>query len=137
MVRSGPDCPTPPLRLPCQETDEALEPAQIVRHVAEFPQQLRVAEFADHGIAGTAERDGADAAGGPRQDLGAPQCGCRALAFLGGARARGASVVLQEWQCYVVRDIGHLYLSRFDRSGGTTACAERMGRHATGRDRRL
>ena len=44
-------------------TMQLAQPAQIVRHVAEFPQQLRVAEFADHGIAGAAERDRADAAG--------------------------------------------------------------------------
>ena len=43
--------------------------AQIIRHVAEFSQQLGVAEFADHGIAGTAEGDRADAAGGLRQQL--------------------------------------------------------------------
>ncbi len=39
-----------------------LQRDQIIRHVAEFSQHLRVAEFADHGIAGAAERDRADAA---------------------------------------------------------------------------
>ena len=53
---------------------DALQSAQIVRHAAEFSEQLSVAEFADHGIAGAAEGDRADAAGGPRQDFRAPQC---------------------------------------------------------------
>jgi GGDEF domain-containing protein len=40
-----------------------LQPAEIIRHIAELAQQFRVAEFADHGIAAAAEGDGADAAG--------------------------------------------------------------------------
>jgi hypothetical protein len=41
-----------------------LQSAQIIRHLAEFSEQLSVAEFADHGIAGAAEGDRANAAGG-------------------------------------------------------------------------
>ena len=44
------------------------KPAQIVRHVAEFPQQSGVPEFADHRIASAAEGDRADMAGAARQD---------------------------------------------------------------------
>jgi len=72
------------------------QPAQIVRHVAEFPQELRVAEFADHGIAAAAEGDRADAAGDPRQDFRAARCRRRTLAFLRGAGDRRAALVLQE-----------------------------------------
>jgi hypothetical protein len=68
--------------------------AQIVRHAAEFSQHLRVAEFADHGIAGAAERDRTDAARASRQQFGAPQRGGRALAFLGAACDRRTALVL-------------------------------------------
>ena len=44
--------------------DTASEPVQIIRYVAEYFEQPRVAEFADQGIAGAAEGDRADAAGG-------------------------------------------------------------------------
>jgi hypothetical protein len=32
-----------------------LQPAEIIRHIAELAQQFRVAEFADHGITAAAE----------------------------------------------------------------------------------
>jgi hypothetical protein len=49
-------------RNPRQPEIPALKPAQIVRHVAEFLEQLGVAKFADHGVACPAERDRANAA---------------------------------------------------------------------------
>ena len=60
----------PPIRVGslsafCLSSDYGrLQPAQIIRHVAEFSQQSRVAELADHRVAGAAEGDRADAAGG-------------------------------------------------------------------------
>src|SRR3981081_888322 len=44
-------------------SENALQPAQVIRYIAEFLQHLGVAEFTDHGIAGAAESDCADAAG--------------------------------------------------------------------------
>src|SRR5829696_8232787 len=75
----------------------ALQPAEIIRHIAELAQQFRVAEFTHHGIAAAAEGDGADAAGRPGHRLGAPQ------------RDRRAAIVLQEWHCNVISDIGHWF----------------------------
>jgi len=49
-------------RLGSSQCRRYLQPAQIVRHVAEFLEQLSIAEFADHGIPGAAEGDCADAA---------------------------------------------------------------------------
>ena len=67
---------------------ESFHPAQIVRHLAEFPEQPSIAEFADHGIAGAAEGNRADASGGARQGFRASQRARRALAFFRGSRDR-------------------------------------------------
>src|SRR5882757_2229650 len=88
-------------------TSRRLQPAQIVRHISELAQQACIAELAGHGIAGAAEGDRADAAWNPRHYLGAAQRGARALAFLRGASDRFTAIVLQEWQCDVISDIGH------------------------------
>src|SRR5215216_6508901 len=87
----------------------ALQPAEIIRYITELAQQFRVAEFTHHGIAAAAEGDGADAAGGPGHRLGPPQRDRRALAFFRGARHRRAAIVLQEWHCNVISDIGHWF----------------------------
>ena len=69
-----------------------LQPAQIVRHVAEFPEQLGIAEFAEHGITGAAEGDRANAAGGPRQHEAAMPAG--ASGHSGGSGGAGALLLL-------------------------------------------
>src|ERR1700730_17052873 len=68
--------------------ENALQRAEVVRHGAELPVQFGIAEVADDGIAGTAEGDRTDAAGGSRQDLGTAQRRRRTLTFLGRARDR-------------------------------------------------
>ena len=56
--------PAPGPERPARDEESRFsQPAQVVRHVAEFSQHQGVAEFADHWIAGAAEGDCANAAG--------------------------------------------------------------------------
>jgi hypothetical protein len=61
----------------------ALQRAQVVRDVAEFPDQLGVAEFSGRRIPSSAERDRAGAAGPVRERLRAHDRRIGAQAFHG------------------------------------------------------
>src|SRR6185437_12175358 len=85
----------------------ALKRAQVVRHFAEFSEQLGIAKLASHGIAAAAECDRADIAGDPRQRFSAAQRRGRALTLLCGTRNQRTRIVLQEGHRHGIGDVGH------------------------------